>query len=153
MRCEVTHITMATMMTTITMIRRYSELCRLQTFEERFDYLKLKGVVGESTFGFDRYLNQLLYRSSEWKRVRNAVIVRDDGCDMGLADYPANRIIVHHMNPLSVEDLENRSDLIFDPEFLICVSFNTHNAIHFGDETLLPKLPVERKPGDTCPWR
>lgn len=140
-------------MTTITMIRRYSELCRLQTFEERFDYLKLKGVVGESTFGFDRYLNQLLYRSSEWKRVRNAVIVRDDGCDMGLTDYPANRIIVHHMNPLSVEDLENRSDLIFDPEFLICVSFNTHNAIHFGDETLLPKLPVERKPGDTCPWR
>jgi hypothetical protein len=144
---------MATMMTTITMIRRYSELCRLQTFEERFDYLKLKGVVGESTFGFDRYLNQLLYRSSEWKRVRNAVIVRDDGCDMGLADYPANRIIVHHMNPLSVEDLNNRSDLIFNPEFLICVSFNTHNAIHFGDETLLPKPPVERKPGDTCPWR
>lgn len=140
-------------MTTITMIRRYSELCRLQTFEERFDYLKLKGVVGESTFGFDRYLNQLLYRSSEWKRVRNAVIVRDDGCDMGLADYPANRIIVHHMNPLSVEDLNNRSDLIFNPEFLICVSFNTHNAIHFGDETLLPKPPVERKPGDTCPWR
>lgn len=140
-------------MTTITMIRRYSELCRLRTFEERFDYLKLQGVVGESTFGFDRYLNQLLYRSSEWKKVRNAVIVRDDGCDMGLADYPANRIIVHHMNPLSVEDLENRSELIFDPEFLICVSFNTHNAIHFGDETLLPKLPVERKPGDTCPWR
>ena len=141
------------MMTTITMIRRYSELCRLQTFEERFDYLKLQGIVGESTFGFDRYLNQLLYSSSEWKRVRNAVIVRDDGCDMGLADYPANRIIVHHMNPLSVEDLENRSDLIFNPEFLICVSFNTHNAIHFGDETLLPKPPVERKPGDTCPWR
>lgn len=140
-------------MTTITTIRRYSELCRLRTFEERFDYLKLQGVVGESTFGFDRYLNQLLYRSSEWKKVRNAVIVRDDGCDMGLADYPANRIIVHHMNPLSVEDLENRSELIFDPEFLICVSFNTHNAIHFGDETLLPKLPVERKPGDTCPWR
>lgn len=140
-------------MTTITMIRRYSELCRLRTFEERFDYLKLQGVVGESTFGFDRYLNQLLYRSSEWKKVRNAVIVRDDGCDMGLADYPANRIIVHHMNPLSVEDLENRSELIFDPEFLICVSFNTHNAIHFGDETLLPKLPVERKPRDTCPWR
>ena len=140
-------------MTTITTIRRYSELCRLRTFEERFDYLKLQGVVGESTFGFDRYLNQLLYRSSEWKKVRNAVIVRDDGCDMGLADYPANRIIVHHMNPLSVEDLENRSELIFDPEFLICVSFNTHNAIHFGDETLLPKLPVERKPGDTRPWR
>lgn len=140
-------------MTTITTIRRYSELCRLRTFEERFDYLKLQGVVGESTFGFDRYLNQLLYRSSEWKKVRNAVIVRDDGCDMGLADYPANRIIVHHMNPLSVEDLENRSELIFDPEFLICVSFNTHNAIHFGDEKLLPKLPVERKPGDTCPWR
>lgn len=140
-------------MTTITMIRRYSELCRLKTFEERFDYLKLQGIVGESTFGFDRYLNQHLYRSSEWKKIRNEVIVRDDGCDMGLADYPANRIIVHHMNPLSVEDLENRSDLIFNPEFLICVSFNTHNAIHFGDETLLPKPPVERKPGDTCPWR
>ena len=140
-------------MSTITTIRRYSELCRFQTFEGRFNYLKLQGVVGESTFGFDRYLNQVLYRSSEWKRVRNAVIVRDDGCDMGLDDYPANRIIVHHMNPLSVEDLENRSDLIFNPEFLICVSFNTHNAIHFGDETLLPKPPVERKPGDTCPWR
>lgn len=135
------------------MIRRYSDLCRLRTFDERFDYLRLNGAVGESTFGFDRYLNQHLYRSSEWKKIRNAVIVRDDGCDMGLADYPANRIIVHHMNPLSVEDLENRSDLIFDPEFLICVSFNTHNAIHFGDETLLPKPPVERKPGDTCPWR
>lgn len=135
------------------MIRRYSELCRLKTFEERFDYLKLQGIVGESTFGFDRYLNQHLYRSSEWKKIRNEVIVRDDGCDMGLADYPANRIIVHHMNPLSVEDLENRSDLIFNPEFLICVSFKTHNAIHFGDETLLAKPPVERKPGDTCPWR
>ena len=140
-------------MSTITTIRRYSELCRIQTFEGRFDYLKLHGVVGESTFGFDRYLNQVLYRSSEWKKVRNAVIVRDDGCDMGLDDYPANRIIVHHMNPLLVEDLENHSDMIFDPEFLICVSFNTHNAIHFGDEALLPKLPVERKPGDTCPWR
>lgn len=134
-------------------IRRYSDLCRLKTFNERFDYLRLNGAVGESTFGFDRYLNQHLYRSSEWKKIRNEVIVRDDGCDMGLADYPADRIIVHHMNPLSVEDLENRSDLIFNPEFLICVSFNTHNAIHFGDETLLPKPPVERKPGDTCPWR
>lgn len=140
-------------MSTTTTIRRYSDLCRLKTFDERFEYLRLNGVVGESTFGFDRYLNQHLYRSSEWKKIRNEVIVRDDGCDMGLADYPANRIIVHHMNPLSVEDLENRSDLIFNPEFLICVSFNTHNAIHFGDETLLPKLPVERKPGDTCPWR
>lgn len=140
-------------MSMTTMIRRYSDLCRLRTFDERFDYLRLNGAVGESTFGFDRYLNQHLYRSSEWKKIRNAVIVRDDGCDMGLADYPANRIIVHHMNPLSVEDLENRSDLIFDPEFLICVSFNTHNAIHFGDETLLHKPPVERKPGDTCPWR
>lgn len=151
MRCEA--IRVKSTMSTITTIRRYSELCRIQTFEGRFDYLKLHGVVGESTFGFDRYLNQVLYRSSEWKRVRNAVIVRDDGCDMGLGDYPANRIIVHHMNPLSVEDLENRSDMIFDPEFLICVSFDTHNAIHFGDETLLPKLPVERKTGDTCPWR
>ena len=151
MLCEA--IRVKSTMSTITTIRRYSELCKIQTFEGRFDYLKLHGVVGESTFGFDRYLNQVLYRSSEWKRARNAVIVRDDGCDMGLGDYPANRIIIHHMNPLSVEDLENRSDMIFDPEFLICVSFDTHNAIHFGDETLLPKLPVERKTGDTCPWR
>lgn len=134
-------------------IRRYSELRQLATFKERFDYLKLSGVVGESTFGFDRYLNQYLYRSPEWKKVRNEVIVRDDGCDMGLEDYPANRIIVHHMNPLSIEDVENRDKQIFDPEFLICVSISTHNAIHFGDETLLPKLPVERKPGDMCPWR
>lgn len=134
-------------------IRRYSELRQLATFKERFDYLKLSGVVGESTFGFDRYLNQYLYRSPEWKKVRNEVIVRDDGCDMGLEDYPANRIIVHHMNPLSIEDVENRDKRIFDPEFLICVSLSTHNAIHFGDETLLPKLPVERKPGDMCPWR
>lgn len=136
-----------------TIIRRYSELKQLKTFKERFDYLKLSGVVGESTFGFDRYLNQYLYHSPEWKKVRNEVIVRDDGCDMGLEDYPANRIIVHHMNPLSIEDVENRDDQIFDPEFLICVSLSTHNAIHFGDETLLPKLPVERKPGDMCPWR
>ncbi len=134
-------------------IRRYSELRQLATFKERFDYLKLSGVVGESTFGFDRYLNQYLYRSPEWKKVRNEVIVRDDGCDMGLEDYPANRIVVHHMNPLSIEDVENRVKRIFDPEFLICVSLSTHNAIHFGDETLLPKLPVERKPGDMCPWR
>lgn len=134
-------------------IRRYSELRQLATFKERFDYLKLSGVVGESTFGFDRYLNQYLYRSPEWKKVRNEVIVRDDGCDMGLEDYPANRIVVHHMNPLSIEDVENRDKRIFDPEFLICVSLSTHNAIHFGDETLLPKLPVERKPGDMCPWR
>lgn len=136
-----------------TIIRRYSELKQLKTFKERFDYLKLSGVVGESTFGFDRYLNQYLYRSPEWKKVRNEVIVRDDGCDMGLEDYPANRIVVHHMNPLSIEDVENRDEQIFDPEFLICVSLSTHNAIHFGDETLLPKLPVERKPGDMCPWR
>ena len=136
-----------------TIIRRYSELRQLATFKERFDYLKLSGVVGESTFGFDRYLNQYLYRSPEWKKVRNEVIVRDDGCDMGLEDYPANRIIVHHMNPLSIEDVENRDKRIFDPEFLICVSLSTHNAIHFGDETLLPKVPVERKPGDMCPWR
>jgi len=136
-----------------TNIRRYSELKQLKTFKERFDYLKLSGVVGESTFGFDRYLNQYLYHSPEWKKVRNEVIVRDDGCDMGLEDYPANQIIVHHMNPLSIEDVENRDEQIFDPEFLICVSLSTHNAIHFGDETLLPKLPVERKPGDMCPWR
>ena len=136
-----------------TIIRRYSELCRLDSYIERFEYLKLNGAVGESTFGFDRYLNQTLYRSREWKKVRQEVIFRDDGCDMGVEGYPIDRIIVHHMNPLSIEMVENRDERIFDPEFLICVSFMTHNAIHFGDATLLPQLPVQRRSGDTCPWR
>lgn len=136
-----------------TIIRRYSELRQLTTFKDRFDYLKLGGSVGESTFGFDRYLNQTFYRSPEWKRVRNEVILRDDGCDMGMAEFPANRIIVHHMNPITAEMIEDRDDILLDPEYLICVSHDTHNAIHFGDENLLPKMPIERRPNDMCPWR
>lgn len=136
-----------------TIIRRYSELRQLTTFKERFDYLKLGGSVGESTFGFDRYLNQTFYRSPEWKRVRNEVILRDDGCDMGMTDFPANHIIVHHMNPITAEMIEDRDDILLNPEYLICVSHDTHNAIHFGDENLLPKMPIERRPNDMCPWR
>lgn len=136
------------------MIRRYSELIRLPTFEERFEYLKLCGNVGESTFGFDRYLNQALYTSQKWRTTRDEVLIRDNACDMGLEDWPINgRIIVHHMNPLTLEDIENMADEIFDPEYLVCVSHNTHQAIHYGDASLLPKLPIERKPGDTCPWK
>ena len=135
--------------------RTYSELIRIPTFEERFEYLKLNGIVGESTFGFDRYLNQSLYhQSKEWKQTRAKVIVRDNGCDLGIEDRKIGyTIIVHHMNPISVEDIENRNPSIFDPEFLICVSIDTHNAIHFGNSDLLVKLPTERRPGDTCPWR
>lgn len=132
----------------------YSELKRFQTFEERFEYVKLGGTVGESTFGFDRYLNQALYTSGEWRSLRNKVIIRDNGCDLGVDGHDIGKyIIVHHMNPITIEDLDERNEDIFNPEFLICVSRNTHNAIHFGDESLLPKGPVERRPYDTCPWK
>ena len=139
-------------MTTKT-IRRYSELIKIRDFQGRFEYLRLGGVVGKSTFGFERYLNQILYRSSEWKKIRSKIIIRDNGYDMGLEDHPVDHIIVHHMNPISESDIENHNPDIFNPEFLICVSYNTHNAIHFGDFELLPKPIVERRPGDTCPWR
>ena len=135
-------------------LRRYSELKRLNSFEERFEYLRLAGVVGESTFGFDRYLNQLLYTSSKWRKVRERVILRDDGCDLGIPGYDLrSKIIIHHMNPLTIKEVEEVSDDIFNPEYLICVSQRTHNAIHFGDENLLPKGPITRKPYDTCPWK
>ena len=141
-------------MTTTTSIRTYSELIKLPTFEERFDYLRLDGVVGKDTFGFDRYLNQQFYRSSEWKRIRNQVIVRDNGCDLGIDDYEIHgRILIHHMNPISVEDLQHMSDLLMNPEYLICVSHRTHNAIHYGDESLIVTAPIERRQNDTCPWR
>ena len=136
------------------MNRTYSNLVSFRTFLERYNYLRLRGMVGESTFGFDRYLNQALYSSSRWRKTRDAVIIRDEGCDLGIRDYQINKgLIVHHLNPITIDDVEDQSDEVFDPEFLICVSPATHNAIHFGDETLLPKLPVERRPGDTCPWR
>lgn len=135
------------------MIRTYSELMRLETFEERFEYLKLKGNVGRSTFGFDRYINQQFYRSAEWKRVRNQVIARDSGLDLGAEGYEIyDNVIVHHMNPMNVEDITQGLDKIIDPRFLITTSHKTHNAIHYGDASLLVRPLVERVPGDTLLW-
>lgn len=136
------------------MKRTYSELIKLKTFEERFEYLKLSGAVGKDTFGFDRYLNQKFYRTPEWKKIRDYVIVRDGGCDLGIHDRDIyDRIIIHHMNPITVTDICSHSDQILDPEQLICTSFRTHNAIHYGDISLVNQKPVERTPNDTCPWR
>lgn len=136
-----------------TLIRTYTELSRLKTFRERYDYLRLAGIVGEKTFGSERYLNQSFYRSYDWKKVRDKVIMRDNGCDLGVEGYDIPRhIIIHHVNPITIEDIEEMKPEIFDPEFLICVSERTHNAIHFGDADLLPKELVVRRPGDTCPW-
>lgn len=133
--------------------RRYSELRRLKTFKERYDYLRIGSAVGAETFGFDRYLNQAFYRSKEWKKIRNEVIIRDNGCDLGIEGFEIHdRIYIHHMNPITEDDILDRSEGILDPEFLICVSFNTHQAIHFGDFDLIPKPPVERFPGDTKLW-
>ena len=138
-----------------TTIRTYSELIKLPTFEERFRYLKLSGVVGKSTFGYDRYLNQHLYqRSRKWKSARDHVIIRDNGCDLAMEGYEIQgKIIVHHMNPITDEDILYDRDILYDPEFLICTVHNTHNAIHYGDERLLITAPIERTPYDTCPWR
>ena len=135
-------------------IRTYSELITLPTFEERFKYLELGGKVGEETFGFDRYLNQVFYNSDEWKDIRDFVIVRDNGCDLGIPDREIQgRILVHHMNPISKEDILKRSKFLLDPEFLICTIKNTHDAIHYGDESLLITAPIIRTKKDTCPWR
>lgn len=138
-------------------IKTYSELSKLTTFEERYEYLRLQGRVGEETFGFDRYINQFFYqRSKEWKSIREFVIVRDNGCDLGIEGYEIrgnSRIIIHHMNPISMEDIVYRSDILLDPEFLISTTHNTHNAIHYGDSSLLSRAPIERLPFDTCPWR
>ena len=137
------------------MIRTYRELIALPTFEERFRYLKLNGSVGEDTFGFDRYINQQFYNSQEWRKLRDEIIVRDNGCDLGLKGYDiGGRILIHHMNPVSVRDIRERSQYLMNPEYLICVSHDTHNAIHYGDENQLRnKLPIERTKNDTCPWR
>lgn len=138
------------------MIRKYSELVQLSTFKDRFRYLSLKGSVGKEVFGFDRYLNQKFYKSIEWKQIRNLVIVRDNGCDMGLKDFPiVGKILIHHMNPIIPEDLF-RMELedILNPEFLISVSLQTHNAIHYGDESILKNIDIsERKAGDTILWK
>lgn len=135
-------------------IRTYSELILLPSFQERYEYLKLDGIVGEDTFGFDRYLNQQFYRSAEWKRIRDLVIVRDNGCDLGIDGYfIQGRVYIHHMNPISQKDIISKTSLLVDPEYLICVSYDTHNAIHYGDEKLLRRDPIERRPNDTCPWK
>ena len=136
------------------MIRTYSELVSLPTFEQRFKYLQLHGEVTKETFGFDRYLNQRFYKSYEWKQVREKVIMRDMGCDLACPYLPINgQIIIHHMNPMSIEDLQQNPGILLDPEFLVCVSLDTHNAIHYGDEEILNKnRVVERKPGDTRLW-
>ena len=136
------------------MIRTYSELSKLKSFEDRFRYLKLQGNVGEDTFGFDRYLNQDFYKSKDWKRLRDYVIARDNGCDLGVSGFGIyDKIIIHHMNPISVDDIVHSTDFLLDPEFLITTKLATHNAIHYGDETILQPLFVERSQNDTCPWR
>jgi len=135
-------------------IRSYSELMRLKTFEDRYDYLKLNGFIGEETFGFDRILNQIFYRSPEWKSIRDKIIIRDDGCDLGIAGREIHeRIIIHHMNPISADDILARSDFILNPDFLITTTHNTHTTIHYGSKETLFLLPIERTPNDTCPWR
>lgn len=135
-------------------IRTYSELRKLKTFKERFEYLRLDGEVGLETFGFDRCFNQRFYKSKEWLQSRDDIIIRDDGCDLGMKDREIRgRIIVHHLNPITLEDLEKRSDLLLNPEYLITTFHKTHNAIHYGDITLLDNPIIERSANDTCLWQ
>ncbi len=134
-------------------IRRYSELKRIDSFEERFEYLSLRGTVGESTFGFERHINQSFYRSVEWRQIRHHVIARDLGCDMAFPEHEIHdRVIIHHMNPMTVDEIIHGEEQILNPDYLITVSHNTHNAIHYGDSNLLPKPLIERRPGDTRLW-
>lgn len=136
-------------------IRSYSEMCELPSFEERFEYLKLNGRVSSQTFGWDRIFNQQFYRSNEWKDVRDYVLVRDCGCDLSHPDHEihGSRIIVHHMNPIDLNDIQEVSKFLLDPDFLVCTTHHTHNAIHYGDESLLSRDPIERFANDTCPWK
>ena len=135
-------------------IRTYSELIAIPTFEERFKYLQLNGNIGDETFGYDRMFNQRFYSSLEWKRLRDEIIFRDNGCDLGILDRRIiGKILIHHMNPIMLEDIQKSSEFLLNPEYLICTSFETHNAIHYGDENLLFKTPIERTKYDTCPWR
>ncbi len=136
------------------MYKTYAQLIRLPTFLDRFNYAKLKGSIGETTFGHQRYLNQLIYNSHRWRRVRDEVIVRDNGYDLAHPDFQIwDRIVIHHLNPITIKDIEDQSEKIFDIRNLICVSFMTHQAIHFGDESLLPEEPIIRKPNDMFPWK
>lgn len=138
-----------------TNIKTYSELVKLSTFKERYEYLKIGGAVGEETFGFDRYLNQMFYKSKEWLSVRNYVIARDNGCDLGVPGHEiiGSKILVHHMNPISKEDILNKSDILLNPEYLISTVKNTHDGIHYGTEDVLYEEYIERYENDTCPWR
>ena len=135
-------------------IKTYSELITLPTFLDRYHYLKLNGQVGKDTFGFDRYLNQIFYQSKEWRSTRDYVIARDNGCDLGIAGHEIyGKILIHHMNPITADDILKRSDFLLNPEYLICTIKNTHDAIHYSDESLLITDPVERSKNDTCPWK
>lgn len=138
----------------MSIIKCYSELIRLPTFQERYEYLRLNGNVGKETFGFDRYMNQAFYKSPEWRRVRDIVITRDYGCDLGITGREIyGKILIHHMNPVLPEDIRDRNEMILNPEYLITTMHDTHLAIHYGDEHMLLQEPIERVPGDTCPWR
>lgn len=135
-------------------IRTYSELITIPTFEERYEYLRLNGKVGEDTFGFDRWLNQVFYKSDAWLKVRDKVIIRDNGCDLGIPGREIyGRILVHHMNPILAKDILDRTDYLLNPDYLICTSKNTHDAIHYSDSSILIVAPIERTLNDTCPWR
>lgn len=136
------------------MIRRYSELSKLETFEERFEYLRLDGIVGEDTFGFDRYMNQMFYKSKEWLSIRRQIIIRDNGCDLGVDGLEIHgRILIHHLNPIILDDIVKQTELLLNPEYLITTTLTTHNAIHYGNISLLPTAPIERSVNDTCPWK
>lgn len=135
-------------------IKTYSELIKMESFEERFRYLKLNGKVGVETFGYDRVFNQRFYTSREWQNVRNFVIVRDNGCDLGVDGYELHGgILIHHLNPIMLDDIRNATEFLMNPEYLITTCLRTHNAIHYGDESLLIGTPVERRKNDTCPWK
>lgn len=134
--------------------RSYNELSKLKTFEERFEYLKLSAIIGEDTFGQERYLNQYFYGTPEWRAFRREALIRDGGNDLGMEDHPiVGRIEVHHINPITADDIQNGAECLFDLDNVICVSPNTHKAIHYGDSSLLPKDPIVRRPNDTCPWK
>lgn len=134
--------------------RTYSEMKRFRTFEERFNYLKLEGRVGEETFGYDRYINQMLYKSSRWLRLKDKIIIRDNGCDLGIEGREIHGpVTIHHINPITVEDILNEDPMVFDPDNLVCVSHMTHNAIHYSDENILIRDPIVRSEHDTCPWK
>lgn len=136
------------------MYKSYSELIKIESFEDRFKYLSLSGTVGEATFGSHRYLNQMLYHTDKWKSTRREVIFRDNGCDLAHDDYSiSGSIYIHHLNPITINDVLEERPCVFDLDNLVCTTFRTHNAIHYGTENLLQKILVERKKNDTCPWR